>query len=516
MNVKNDLKSGFMRRPAPSLVLSAWILFSSVPSHSETEDSPYEDLSYAQEVIRLLSSPDYNGRGYLEEGHIKAANYIAGEFVTKDLQKFKGDFFQKFSMKTNTFPGKVSLKINNIELLPFWDFVVSPCSPSSQKTYDQFYQAPWFKDAQKVMEDMQKMMEKDGKFQKEVIPFWLEVLKDQVKFDKATRKAAKGKVMIIDRSMINNDEQYVAFSESSFAKESWRSADYNIPTVILEISHYPQPYWSLGDNATEPCLIPKFVVWKSAFEQFETITSVSFDIESEFKGKDEEGKGKDIESRNVIGFIRGTQDPDSYIVLAAHYDHLGRMGSEIYFPGANDNASGVALLLYLASYFHDNPPKKSIAFIAFGGEELALKGSKHFVKNPFFPLKKIEFLLNFDIVGTGERGIGVVNALAKTKDGLVETEDFKQLKKVNKYEKGKKYFESILPRDAGRKDLGDHYPFAQKRKGIKHFYIYTRGGFSAYHDPVDKLETLSLFGFLNLFNLVKDFIQAKMDQPSRN
>ena len=70
----------------------------------------------------------------------------------------------------------------------------------------------------------------------------------------------------------------------------------------------------------------------------------------------------DHKTNNVIGYIEGTEIKDTFIVLTAHYDHLGMMGKTM-FPGANDNASGVAMMLDMADYFSINPCKYSIAFL---------------------------------------------------------------------------------------------------------------------------------------------------------
>ena len=88
------------------------------------------------------------------------------------------------------------------------------------------------------------------------------------------------------------------------------------------------------------------------------------------------------------------------------------MGKDVYFPGANDNASGVAMLLNLANYYSkkENQPKCSIAFIAFAGEEAGLLGSKYFSEHPLIPLNKMKFLVNLDLLGTGDEGMMVVNA----------------------------------------------------------------------------------------------------------
>ena len=78
-----------------------------------------------------------------------------------------------------------------------------------------------------------------------------------------------------------------------------------------------------------------------------------------------------------MGKITGTKYPDSYLVLSAHYDHLGIRRGNIY-NGADDNASGTVALLALAQYFRENPPKHSIIFAFFDAEELGLKGADRF------------------------------------------------------------------------------------------------------------------------------------------
>lgn len=83
------------------------------------------------------------------------------------------------------------------------------------------------------------------------------------------------------------------------------------------------------------------------------------------------------EAINVIGAIPGTSKPDELVIFSAHYDHIGKIKSkkDSVFNGANDNASGTALLLQLASYYAQTKPERTILFIAFSGEELGLKGS---------------------------------------------------------------------------------------------------------------------------------------------
>jgi hypothetical protein len=137
---------------------------------------------------------------------------------------------------------------------------------------------------------------------------------------------------------------------------------------------------------------------------------------SSYKVNIENKLEKKFKANNICAIVKGNAKPDSVIFITAHYDHLGGMGSNTFFPGANDNASGVSLLMNLAQYYAKNPQRYSIGFILFAGEEAGLLGSKYFTQNPLVPLKNIRFLINTDLAGTGEEGITVVNATEFTKE----------------------------------------------------------------------------------------------------
>ena len=197
-------------------------------------------------------------------------------------------------------------------------------------------------------------------------------------------------------------------------------------------------------------------------------------------------------SRNICGIIKGKSQPDSLIVFTAHYDHLGGMGKNTYFPGANDNASGVSMILNLARYFQQNSPSCSIAFVCFSGEEAGLIGSHYFSEYPLFDLKKVKFLINLDLTGTGDEGITVVNA----------TEFKKEFEILNEANAGNKYLPKIKSR--GKAANSDHYYFSQR--GVPSFFIYTNGGVKAYHDIYDISATLPLTEYEDLFRLLRDFV----------
>jgi Zn-dependent M28 family amino/carboxypeptidase len=252
-----------------------------------------------------------------------------------------------------------------------------------------------------------------------------------------------------------------------------------IPVIILTALKLT---WSVGHYSNH------FPIIQCNFNSFpkDSITSISLGIQNKLI--------QNYQSSNVIGIIKAKKKwkKKKYLVYSAHYDHLGRMGEKTYFPGANDNASGTTMLLCLMEYYKNNPPTDfNVMFIAFGGEEAGLLGSKAYVDDPLIPLKKIAFVMNMDIMGTGDEGITVVNATKHTKE-------FELLEKINAE---KNYLVKIKKR--GETSNSDHYWF--DKNGVKSFFIYTMGGIQAYHDVFDKYETLPLTEFEDLKKMLVEF-----------
>ncbi|WGM30688.1 M20/M25/M40 family metallo-hydrolase [Brevundimonas sp. NIBR11] len=120
----------------------------------------------------------------------------------------------------------------------------------------------------------------------------------------------------------------------------------------------------------------------------------------EAQGRTREGM-KTFNGVNILGLIEGTRVPDRYIVVTAHYDHVGTNGGQIY-NGADDNASGVATMLEIAARLQAAKPEHSVIFVGFDGEERGLLGAKHFVQAPPVPLSSITMNLNFDMIARAE------------------------------------------------------------------------------------------------------------------
>jgi aminopeptidase YwaD len=406
---------------------------------------------YARKVVDTLASESMHGRGYVNAGDSIAANYIKTEFKKAGLRFFTDDYYQKLYFPINTFQNESpSFSINHLN--EHWkagkNFLVSADCPTIAK--QKVHEAVWFDSATvSSLELMKKFTKK--KFDKKWIIIDSHGITD------------KDKLKLFDFMKTN---PYNAFGVAivNDKKLTW--------TCSQKVSKFPSVELLINDSL------------RSRIIKSQKLT-IAFESKNKFIPKHI--------SQNVIGYIQGAVYPDSFIIFSAHYDHLGQMGKDVYFPGANDNASGCAMLLNLAKHFAmpEYKPKCSIVFIAFCGEEVGLLGSKYFTDHPLFPLKNIKFVFNMDIMGTGEEGITVVN-------GTVFKKEFDMLKEINSQNN---FIKDIKIR--GKAANSDHYTFSEK--GVKSFFIYTMGGIKAYHDIYDRPETLPLNEFGNLFNLITKF-----------
>ena len=203
-------------------------------------------------------------------------------------------------------------------------------------------------------------------------------------------------------------------------------------------------------------------------------------------------------SWNVAGLWPGT-DPklrDETILVTAHYDHLGVQNGKLY-PGANDNASGVAAMLEVARLLTRQPLARSVLFIAFGSEEQLMLGSYHYVEHPLRPLDKTVAALNLDMIGRNEEhtpesaGAYELTAAASNQLNLVGAIFSRDLERVLAKEAPSAglALSTKFDRDSSMRALFrcDHLPFLQKR--IPAVWLF--GGFHpGYHEPVDTVDRL--------------------------
>ncbi len=205
---------------------------------------------------------------------------------------------------------------------------------------------------------------------------------------------------------------------------------------------------------------------------------------------------KTLEGSNVIGFIEGI-DPvlkDEYVIITAHYDHLGASGDVIY-NGADDNASGTAGVIEIAQAFAKAKaagvgPKRSVVCMLVSGEEKGLLGSKFYVEFPIFPLQNTVANINIDMIGrTDNRHTNNPNYIYVIGSNRLSTE----LHEINEFANAM-YTQIDLdykyndPKDPNRfYERSDHYNFAER--GIPAIF-YFNGTHADYHKPTDTAEKI--------------------------
>lgn len=397
-----------------------------------------QDVDYAKRVVKDLCSPEMAGRGYVNKGVQKAADYIKNEYKQAGLLSFESEYFQSFGYQAIAFPGRVEVTIDEKELVAGEDFIVSPGCPIISGAYS-------------IVVVDSAMLDDPAAFKLfERTSFYKTFLAvDGIKGKKLLNDAAAEKVL-------KNGYKAKGLIFANQEKLTW--------SVALEWEKFPVIYIHKGVYEQVPLQIKLFI----------------------------ESQANDYAVNNVIGYVKGTQYPDSFIVLSAHYDHLGMMGYYAQFPGANDNASGVAMMLDLMKKIKKKPLPYSVAFMAFAGEEAGLIGSVYYTQVPLFPLSKISMLINLDLMGTGDKGMTVVNA-------TVFPEEFQQIQMLNL---NKDYLPAVNAR--GKAANSDHYYFTEK--GVKSFFFYLMGEYKYYHDINDGPEALTFSKYKEAFSLIYDFM----------
>jgi len=402
----------------------------------------FSQVDEARRITKKLCSEAFFGRGYVNNGMQSAALFLQDEFINAGLQPYsdKFDILQSYSYDVNSFPGEMEIVHNNKALKPGIHFLPEASSPSVDITADY------------ALIDSAVLVDEN-------------LLKDAIE---SVYLGVKNSFVIDSRGFDDKERGELIRYAFNFTSTA--------PTFVTTDQKFT---WSVGRNQLK---YPLIQVQDSVVRLGEPFRVT---IEAEFL--------KNFEANNVIGFLPAKKKCAKTILFCAHYDHLGGMGKNVYIPGANDNASGTAMLVTLASYFKKNPSKYNMLFIAFSGEEAGLLGSEYFVANTPIKLKNIRFVLNLDIMGSGEEGITVVNATEYT-------EEFELLTAINNEL-------NLLPRvkSRGETSNSDHYFF--HKNGVPSFFIYTMGTNKNYHDVFDTYDALTFEAYNNVMKLLQVFAE---------
>lgn len=398
-----------------------------------------QSYKYAIYCKDTLASEYMAGRAYVDEGDKKAATFIRNELKESGVKLLGENGFQKLNFPINNIMDlKVSMRYLKKPLKLGEDYLVFGSSPSANMELENV--KPLIFNTKKQIEEI-----KPKKLQDKVLLFNTQTLSyvDIIVFLRGLKKEnVTPKLAVI---------------------QGYDKIPYYTGRVLMDF-----PILQLKGNIID-----------------KKIKHLVLEIKSEFISS--------YQSQNVWGIVEGTKYKDSCFVFIAHYDHLGKVG-DVHFPGANDNASGVAVLLDLAKYYAENPAEHSVVFIFATGEEIGLLGSKFAAENPYVELDKIKFLFNLDMCGTGATGVAVIN-------GLKEPEAGKLLQEINN--ENQWFIKVFLEEESCN---SDHCHFVQK--GVPAHFLFTYGcEYNEYHTIYDNGKDLPFTKHIDFCNLLKEFVR---------
>ena len=464
------------------------------------------------EHVKFLASPELKGRATGEPGLDQAAEYIASQFRTFGLRPIKGDsYFQPLPVTTNARLGahnrfeyaegaqKKELKLEEA-FLPF-SFSASGTLAGTVVFAGYGITAPEYHyddyagiDAKDkfvlvVRHEPQEWDEKSvfaGKMFTEHAQFWSKAVN-------AKRHGARGVIFMSDRaSHAGESDELEKFGRTV------GPADAGI--LFVQVKAEVAEGWlkEAGRNAGEILsgidkdLQPRSFALKESLR-----VSVTVELEREVKTV-----------RNVAGYWPG-QTPE-YVVVGAHYDHLG-LGDQHSLapsqigtphPGADDNASGTAGVIELARWFAAQPKqKRGVLFLTFAGEELGLLGSSYWANHPDLPIENAVAMINMDMIGRLRDSKVYIG-------GLGTGSTFKPL------------LEQTFPKHhlqadfSGSSESGasDHTSFTAKQVPALFFFSGLHGD---YHKPSDTWEKINAPAAAELLQAIAEVTQGLLEAPGR-
>jgi hypothetical protein len=207
--------------------------------------------------------------------------------------------------------------------------------------------------------------------------------------------------------------------------------------------------------------------------------------------------------KNIVGWLKGTSHPEKHIVISAHYDHLGKTPNRETYYGADDNASGVACLLALATYFKNNPHTYSLIFAAFDKEETRFEGAYHFVSQwvKRGQLAAIAFNLNMDMIARSDSNEIFASGILHYPQFMyaIDAVQPKTNIKVLMGHDGQRL-------EADWTNLSDHWVF-HERFFIPYMYIGVEDH-PDYHQPTDTYDKINYSRYIETCNMIALLTQA--------
>lgn len=359
--------------------------------------------------LRFLASDALEGRRTGEMGNDIAAAYIASQYATYGLKQVEGanGYYQPVPFEAITPPSAGSLEVNDEAYQQGDNLLIMTGNLPLTKTKAVFANYGWA-DEEAGTNDYEGL-DVEGKVVF-VLPGTPEGKDPLTVFNAMGKKRKLAKA----QGAIGLIELYrLQFPWSFF------------------LSYFNKESLNLADNMETTKSNPDFVYGWLKEENKETFNAMKDNKKAKVEISSAGFSRRTVSSNNVIGVLEGT-DPElkkEYLLITAHFDHIGvgKQGGSPYTPedsifnGARDNAMGTTALLGALQALAEQPPKRSVIFLAVTGEEIGLLGSQYYSENPLIPIEETIFNLNTDGAGYNDPSYVSIVGFGRTgTDGLVE------------------------------------------------------------------------------------------------
>ena len=458
-------------------------LFTGFTLHAQIAE-PEITIKELKDHVYFLASDELEGRKPGTEGGLEAARYIRDQFTLFGLTPIGDNGFQYFDVTTGISKGidnKLVLNDSTFELNT--DFIPLPFSSNASLIEEVVFGSFGFEiDHDSLQWSDYKELDVEGK--------WVLILRGDPEPDKdeslfissgsdrdkslLARDHKAGGVLLVNGPQFGDKLLSGTFDRVT--------ADVGIPVINISQSVANMILEKSGKNINE---LEKEII--------ATMQPIAFPTGIEISGTTELIKNE-VSTQNVVAIVEGN-DPllkDEYIVIGAHYDHLGfgGQGSGSRTPdtlaihnGADDNASGTAGIIELAERLSSDREqlKRSVVIMAFGAEEMGLLGSQFFTSNALVDLKEVKAMFNFDMIGRLDTtDFGVMLA------GTGTAVEFDSL--LAMYEKESKLAFNHSPEGYG---ASDHASFYASNVPV---LFFTTGAHPDYHTPADDADKINYEG----------------------
>ena len=493
------IKTKSINRIIPAILFFAFAAYSCAPAR-KTEVTVKE----LQSEIKYLSSDELKGRMTGSEGDSLAAEYIKKELSSYGLIPLSGDGLERFKVTDKMIYGKDNLlSLNGTSYSAEKDFAPLAISENSSLKAEVAFAGYGFS----INNDSVKWDDYKGL---DVKNKWVMLLRadpepDNINSKYATFSGDRNKAMLA-KDMGSAGVLLVSGQtfDNSDNLDPLTKGDFSVGIPVFRIKR----------NVADAILSKS----KQPINDLEKKLNTDRKPSSFFTETNVDGKSEIIQTmvgtRNIVMLLPGedVKLKDEYMIFGGHFDHLGMGGPGSsstavdtigVHHGADDNASGVALMMELAGKFAGtkNSHKRSLIFMAFAGEEEGLLGSKYFTENSGMNLSKVDLMVNFDMVGRLKEtkylqigGVGTADRLQEQAVALADT----NILKLTFTEEGS--------------GPSDHSAFYSKNIPVLYF---TSGAHDDYHKPSDTWDKINYPGMVNIADLVFKMTSELANNPEK-